>query len=51
MDAMKPEWFDEWVIFTPGNWQLRDGAPADVVTEFKEFMQQLDQGSCDDLCR
>ena len=30
-------------IMEAGNWRLKDGAPADVVQEFNEFMQSYDE--------
>jgi len=30
---------EEWVIFEPGNWHLKDGATEEVVNAFKEYMK------------
>ncbi|MBR5172451.1 MAG: hypothetical protein IKW14_03500 [Phascolarctobacterium sp.] len=32
-----------WFVLEAGNWHLKDGAPADVVQEFNEFMQGYDE--------
>lgn len=49
MDVQKPEWFDQWVIAIPGKWQLKSGAPEEVLQEFEEFMKQLQQYDTSDL--
>jgi hypothetical protein len=34
------DWMDEWMIFDPGNWHLKDGAPDDVKKAFKDYMKE-----------
>ncbi len=46
MDIEKPNFADsEWVIFEPGNWRLKPGAPKSIQEEFIKFMDKLGKGS------
>jgi len=40
MSQAMQDWMDEWVIFDPGNWHLKDGAPEEVVLAFEQYMKE-----------
>ena len=38
------DWMDEWVVFEPNNWHLKDGAPEEIAKAFDEYMNTDDSG-------
>ena len=41
MIGSKPKFMDSpYFVMEFGNWHLKDGAPADVVKEFNDYMNQ-----------
>ncbi|WP_433958548.1 hypothetical protein [Cytobacillus horneckiae] len=38
-----------YFVAEPGNWHLKPGAPAEVVKEFNEFMQEDEAGEPVDI--
>lgn len=48
MIGSRPKFMDSpYFVMEEDNWHLKEGAPADVVKEFNEFMDELnaDKGS------
>lgn len=42
MSQANMDWMDEWVVFEPGNWHLKDNAPEDVIKAFAQYMKEDD---------
>ena len=34
------DWMDEWMVFEPGNWHLKDNAPEEVIKAFNDYMRE-----------
>jgi hypothetical protein len=48
MQVEYQDWMDKWIIYDPGNWHLKDGAPEEVVKSFEKMMADGNDDGADE---